>query len=186
MAVGDWTTLANVKITMRIKGSDDDALLALLITQASATLSNDVGRVISSQSYTDVIDGSGQTICTLENSPLISVQSVTIDDVVIPANADPLQAGYKFDQFSVFLTGYEFNRGLRNVIIQYTAGFATTPADLERCCIETVDWMYHAHDRSGVVSRTVAGETFQFDTKNPWPASVDNILDNYRRVVILR
>lgn len=187
MAAGDLTTLANVKayLSPPLTTSTDDALLSRLITAASQFIQSWLNRAIATASYTDTRNGTGGMRLFLRNRPVTAIASVTIDGVAIPASSPPpLGAGYLFDDSSVYLIGRAFTKGLQNVVVQYSAGYATTPPEIEQACIGLVALRYKERDRIGQVSKNLAGETVSFQQKD-MPADIATLLDQYRNLVPL-
>jgi hypothetical protein len=185
MATGDLTTLANVKayLSPPLVTTADDALLSRLITAASQFIQTWLNRAIASASYTDTRNGTGGTILFLGNRPVTAVASVTVDGVAIaPSSPPPTGDGYLFDDSAVYLVGHCFSRGAQNVVVQYTAGFAATPPEIEQACIALVALRYKERDRIGQVSKNLGGETVSFQQKD-MPADVATVLDQYRNLV---
>jgi hypothetical protein len=185
MATGDLTTLANVKayLSPPLTTTADDALLTRLVTAASQFIQSWLNRAIASTSYTETRNGTGGTRLFLRKRPVTAVAALTIDGVAIaPSAPPPLGAGYLFDDSSVYLIGHCFAKGAQNVTVQYTAGFAATPPEIEQACIALVALRYKERDRIGQASKNLGGETFSFQ-QNDMPADVATILDQYRNVV---
>ncbi len=200
MAFQDLTTLANVKQWLGIVATTDDALLTRLITAESMVIQTWLDRQINSQAYSETRNGSGAGRGMYEmlfaNTPVTAVISVTVDGRSIPASTDNgvLQPGYGFDQNRVWLAQvgslsdvqfdnqYFFTRGNGNVLLSYTAGYATVPLDIEQACIELISLRYRERDRIGQASKSMAGETTAFITK----AMTDSVLQSikqYKKVV---
>lgn len=184
MATGDLTTLANVKayLSPPLTTTTDDALLTRLVTAASQFIQAWLGRTIAETAYSETRNGLGGTRLFLRHRPIVSVASVTVDGVAIAPVAGPGQPGYLFDDNSVYLAGTAFTRGQQNVTVAYTAGYATTPPELEQACIALVALRYKERDRIGQVSKNLAGEVVSFAQKD-MPADVQTLLDQYRSVV---
>ena len=66
--------------------------------------------------------------------------------------------------------------------MQYSAGFAATPPEIEQACIELVTLRYKERDRIGQVSKNLAGEVVAFQQKDV-PPDVATLLDQYRNLV---
>jgi len=184
MATGDLTTLANVKAWFAppLTATADDALLARLVTAASQFIQIWLGRTIAATAYAETRNGLGGTRLFLRNRPVLSVASLTVDGVAIAPASGPGQAGYLFDDSSVYLAGHAFSRGQQNVTVAYSAGYAATPPELEQACIALVALRYKERDRIGQVSKNLAGEVVSFAQKD-MPADVQTLLDQYRSVV---
>ena len=184
MSSGDLTTLANVKAYAQVTSTTDDAVLTRMITSLSTMVQTYLNRQIASQSYTDTIDGAGGYRLQFANYPVTAVSIVTVDGISIPAASLPAVSGwtgYVFTPTQIALQGYCFTRGYSNVILNYTAGFASTPADIEEAVIELIAMRYMERTRIGQNSKSIAGETISFNIKD-FPATTQTILTNYRRV----
>ena len=120
----------------------------------------------------------------LSEYPVTAVSSVTVGLTSIPMSSGYGQPGYAFDSRGVTLTGYCFDRDIMNVTINYTAGYATVPLELEQACIELISLRYRERDRIGHTSKSIQGETTAFMVKD-MPPSVLTILNNYKKVVPL-
>jgi uncharacterized phiE125 gp8 family phage protein len=189
MNAADLTTLAHIKGWLNSGSNADDALLARLITAESNVILKYLGVNIAQQSYTEVRDGSGagQGLyeMTLTNFPVTAVASLTINDAAVPLSTDGavLQTGYAFDAARIWLNGYRFTRGRGNVVVQYTAGYAATPADIEQACVELVALRYAERNHIGQNSKSLGGETVAYQTR-AMTDSILNTLQNYRRVAL--
>jgi len=186
MAAGDLTTLANVKAWFAppLTTTTDDALLTRLISAASDFILSWLDRDLALQSYTEPRDGSGGNRLSFANTPVTSVQSLSIDGLAIPAAPDAISPGFVYSATQLYLRGYRFCRGVQNVAIAYTAGYAATPLEVEQACIELVALRYRERERIGHVSKSLAGETVSFSQKD-MSDDIKTLLSLYRRVTLL-
>ncbi len=185
MAAGDLTTLANVKayLSPPLTATTDDALLGRLITAASQFIQSWINATIAQAGYSETRNGNGGTLLFLRNRPVTAVASVLVDGVAIAAsNPAPMGAGFLFDDNAIYLKGYAFSKGAQNITVQYTAGYATTPPELEQACIALVCLRYKERDRIGQASKSLAGESASFQPKD-MPPDVATVLDQYRNLV---
>jgi len=185
MATGDLTTLANVKayLSPPLTTTNDDALLSRLITAASQFIQTWLNRIVAVTSYTDVRNGTGGIVLFLGNRPVTTIAAVTVDGVAIgPSSPAPTGAGYLFDDSAVYLVGHCFAKGVQNVTVQYSAGFASTPPEIEQACIALVTLRYKERDRIGQASKNLGGETVSFEQRD-MPPDVATVLDQYRNVI---
>jgi Phage gp6-like head-tail connector protein len=182
--VADLTTVANAKLWLGVVSATDDTLLARLVSGVSAWIQEWLGRTIASQSYTETLNGNGRDVLVFLRYPVTAVTSVTIDTVAIPPRSAPGQAGYFFDSDFLYLDGgYFFTKNSKqNVVIVYTAGFATTPLDLEQAAIELIALRYKDKDRIGVTAKSIGNEHVTFFSKD-FPDDVESVLWSYKRVV---
>jgi hypothetical protein len=191
MAYGDLTTLADVKAWLQTSQSafppTDDALLTRLITAASQYIQTWLNRQLAQCDYLEVRDGTGGERLQFACFPVSAVLSLTIDGVVIPPAAPPLPstgltAGYTFSPTQLSVRGYHFIRRAQNIVISYTAGYATTPPEIAQACIELVALRYRERTRIGEVSKSVGGgETVTYAQKD-MSAAIATLLQQYRMV----
>lgn len=162
----------------------DDVNLSRLITAASAAIETYLGRVITEASYTYTWSGKNTVSVMLPNYPVTEITSVTISGVTIPAAVSQNTCGYMFTEYGVVLVGYEFIKGILNCSIVYTAGYATVPAEIEQACIDLVSLRYSERDRTGIQSKSLAGESVTYSQKD-MPESIKSVLQEWRKVVPL-
>jgi hypothetical protein len=138
MAVGDLTSLANVKAWAGVTSTNDDALLARLITSASRFVINylDRGALIRT-TYNEPRKGTGNPEMVLRQYPVIQINSLTIRNCAIAAQVSPpFGAGYVIEPWNgqdtsgpqkIFSAAQLFPRDyLPTVVINYDAGFFIT------------------------------------------------------------
>jgi hypothetical protein len=136
-ASNQLTTLANVKAWAGVTTSNDDTLLTRLVGSASRFILSFLQRPSLFQcAFSDVYDGVGNRVQILRHWPVLSISSLTIGIQIISAAPSPSTGygcGYVLDPWDGFppgrpqaltLRGYDFYRGLSNVQVTYTAGFA--------------------------------------------------------------
>lgn len=186
MAFGDLCALADVKAWLQTGQSafpdTDDALLTRLITAASQFIQTWLNRQIAPGDWQEVRDGSGGQRLVFANFPVTAVLSLSIDGLEItPAPSDGgYGAGYVFSPTELALRGYVFTRRAQNVIVSYTAGYASTPPDIAQACIELVCQRYRERTRIGEVSRALVGrETVGFSQAD-MSDDVKLLLSQYR------
>src|SRR5262249_16182788 len=110
-----------------------------------------------------------------------AVSAVTVDGVAIPAVPDAISPGFAFSATRLYLRGYAFTRGVQNVSLAYTAGYAATPLEIEQACIELVALRYKERERIRHVSKRVGGESVSFSQKD-MSDDIKTLLSLYRRV----
>ncbi len=187
--MADLTTLSNVRAWLATDGmalpATDDALLTRLITAVSRFMEAVIGQAIAPAAYTWKGGGTGSARLLLPNTPVTAVSSLSIDGKAGAASPGYGQAGYSFDRLGLYLgAGAVFPRGVQNVSVAYTAGFASVPADLEQACISTVALRYKERDRVGYASKSIGGETVAFTIRD-FPPDALTSLRNYVKVVPL-
>lgn len=182
--MGDLTTLENVREYLNIQTTSEDTLLSRLITAASSFIEKLLCNTFALTSYTEVYDGNGHRKLWVTHTPITSVSSVVVDSKTISPAIDSVSSGYGFTREGIFLYGFWFEKGLQNVRISYSAGYAQIPADVEDECLRIVGLRYKARDRIGVSGKSVGGEHVSYDMGDMSEKVLSN-LRAYRKVVLV-
>jgi len=179
MAAGDLCAAADVKAYLGKNDAGDDTLLAGIVSAASAWLASQIGRDITSQAYNETRSGDGTGALRLRQSPVITVQSLTVDGIAVtprdannegwalqddwlllsgPSSGAGMSGPYGPYVSGTKMTTLRYTIGLANVVIGYTAGYATVPPDLKQAAVELVGETFQRRDRLGMMSRSLGGE----------------------------
>lgn len=187
----DVTTLATLKAGLTAGGvalPSDDALQDIL-TAVSQEMANYAKIVIPAQNLTWTGDGNGKGKLFLPLTPIISVTSVSVSGVSVPARTSFTGPGFAFSQYAVNVSGYCFDRGFQNVTIALRAGFETIPSDLVRACIDGSKFIVGLADvPAGAQSISSGDHSLSFASVKDQIAmcltpDVTRRLDQYRSVV---
>jgi len=148
-APNDLVSLQDVKAFLGVQSGNDDALLTGMIAGVSQAIRNYLNRpFFLPKVVTENYDGIGGDALLLRNWPVTSVQSVSVNGQIVPPAPTPGPnvapgAGWQLEDDGgippgamqrIFLTGYSFAKGRRNVTVTYRAGYqligehATIPA----------------------------------------------------------
>ena len=181
-----WASLtaAGVKTLKGINTSADDTLLQNLCDACATWIETWLNRTLLSTAYTELYDGNCKRAILLDNVPVTAVASVSVNGIPLTAVQpnDFSSTGFKFDQRKIFLQGDWFQRGMQNVSVVYTAGYAAIPLDLIQAAQEAVLLKYQQRLNIGIQSKTLATEVISF-VQSDFPQSTLKLLQNYRRVV---
>jgi hypothetical protein len=173
MAFGDLCQLSDVTTWLQTGQNPfpatDDALLTRLITAASQFIQSWLQRQIAVSDWIEVRDGNGGQRMAFANFPVSAVLALSIDGIVIPPapGGGGFGAGYVFSPTELALRSYVFSRRAQNVIVTYTAGYASVPPDIAQACIALVCQRYRERSRIGEVSKALmSGETVTYAQKD--------------------
>ena len=158
MAFGDLTTLPTSRHGCRpgkALSADRRCVADRLITAASQYIQSWLNRRIAAGRLSRSTRWHGGRRMQFACFPVSAVLSLTIDGVVIPPSAR-LGGGLHIQPDRASVHGYWFTRRPQNVVISYTAGYATTPPEIAQACIELVALRYRERSRIGEVSRPSA------------------------------
>lgn len=197
MAAGDLTTINNALAWINCQSDDGFGTVQRLITVVSTMIKNNISRQILSATYTTVLDGRGRTRIMMPNTPITAVTSVTLTygpnaNLIIPARTAG-GSGYTFSDTCVYVDPpYLFEKGIQNVKIVYTGGYATVPGDIEQACLTWIRVIMEGQNYSAAIAKAKAGQTqldFSFIITSlgstshlPMPPLVWSMLVNYMRV----
>lgn len=156
-----------------------DAELTRLLNVADACIELELNRTLASGTRTERRSGYGTDILSLRDSPITAVSLLTVNGVEIVASVAGA-AGYYFERESIYLIGYYFTRGRKNIVVNYTAGYTTIPADISHAAIEIAAQAYREREWIGQTSKSLAGETTAF-ARGFMPDSAKETLSKYRR-----
>jgi len=205
--MSDLATLANVKAYLstgeRAMNSRDDELLVRLIGSSSDFIESWLARSIALGNFQEMRDGPGGERpyrMQLAEYPIVSVQSLAIrgwswgwgaPQVIPQVDFFSNGPGYFIEgDNSVILLGYRFPRGVANVLIQYTAGYASIPADIQEACIKMVALQYKERTRLGIKTVNIGGvesvtyDTSMFSVRDM--SDVEMLLWQYRRPATIK
>ncbi len=205
----DLATVAEVNDWLGAPQATDAVLIQRAITSFSKDVYKRTGRRALNQVMTlsDRYSGQGGYVQQLHDYPIQSVTSVTVNGRTIPQSTDYVQPGWVIDtsgeQESVAIVGgsgarygsgeslggyvpiggpvYSFSRGIMNVAITYTAGYATTPEDLQQALVEYVATIYRSKAWIGQLqqSQPNAGQTTYTQPKIEMPLESLSIINRY-------
>lgn len=188
MPIGDLTTLADVQAVCGDTVTGIDAKVSLLITACSAWVKSYLNRDILSTAYTETLNGTGGRQIMTANYPVTAITQVLVDniDVTTYAVADGRRT-ISLTNLNNSPTGFSFGcptfrRDIMNVVVKYTAGFATVPADLELTVIRLVQWAIAEMKRPQQNSKSMQGEVITFSTASAPKWALDN-LNNLKKVI---
>ncbi len=183
----------------------DDDVLHFLISGVSQDMLARMSRPsIFKSDYQEWYDGTGSATLPIDQNPIISVNILKINGLVVQPSPDHMQSGYiisrdrKFIQLvgspgislrgSVLFGGYSRRCGnifpfeTSNVYIDYYAGYETIPYDLAEACLLVIAQDYLRRgwpDRAQIAIPQGGGTT----TYRNWevPPRVQRILNTYTR-----
>ena len=184
MAAGDLTTLDAVKAYLNIQGTASDGVLTRLISQCSFAVGNFLNRNLLTQSYTESYDGNDSAALMLRQTPVTAVSALTVNGTAVQASSDGIyRDGFAFDSNRLIMINRRFSRGMQNIRVTYTAGYASIPGDVEEAVIEFVSDRYRMISRIGEQSKAIPeGGSVSYDMSY-MSKKVQGSLSNYRRMI---
>lgn len=204
MAVGTYalTSLANLKEYLNITGDGNDTLLENLVDRATELIENFTNRKLKARDYhydsdesaydsdNAVMDGNDRDRMIMPQHPVNTVTTVRINTLSISVRSTVFDTGYVLDKKNgiIFLAGYIYTLGIKNIEFVYNAGYSTIPEDLEQACIEQAAWMWRQSTPGGamlgVSAKTLADGSVSYATKDLLP-QVRRVLERYKKRIAL-
>lgn len=193
----DYTTLANVKKVIGAEATTDDDLLSRMITEASRAIDiHCAGRVgstnyfellpVSGELLTGDLDSQGRILCRPRKPLITSVESAEY-------RLTPMSAWQTVDSDRISIDGYSVllweglsGRGRVQVRINYTGGFASTPAGLPGDIVNVADLLsvrFYKEAKSGLSDAIGVAEFGTMQYTKALPARVIEMLKPYKRMI---
>lgn len=179
----DLCTVAELAPYLGATLTQEADVLQMLITAASLFVISCIGYDPHLLSYVETRNGYDTTSMPTKVRPIIAVTSVTIDDVAIPARPSTQGNGFINGDTLVYLSGYMFTRGFKNVVLAYSAGYASIPEDLKQVVIELAANKFKRRARIGMTSVATGRETTSYNKEDLSPEAKVT-LQSYERVGI--
>lgn len=128
--MADLTTLSAVKAYLAIVTSGQDTLIPALIARESKTVENWTGRRFPAVTNTAKrLNGTGTTMLTLPDTPILDVSFLSIGGVEIPHSSDGVAYGFTFDDTAIYLVGARFPNTRQSVVCSWSAGYQDSETD---------------------------------------------------------
>lgn len=170
-----------------------------LIPKVSAAIEAYCARTFGQASYNETRNGNGADRIIVKNRPLTAVASVNVNGLSIPLAPDTVSFGFVFDDSSIYiragrklspppagtLGGFPvcFERGIQNVVLAYTGGYATVPADVNQAACEWISFKTAKRGRPDKKNEVLAQQTVGFDLSG-MPDMVKTLLQPYRVTMV--
>ncbi len=75
------------------------------------------------------LNGTGTTMLTLPDQPILDISFLSIAGVEIPRSSDGVAYGYTFDETTIYLIGASFPYVRQNVVCSWTSGYQDSETD---------------------------------------------------------
>ena len=189
MANSDLCSLDEVKDYMGMEDSKSvvDDVLEDIITGVSDIFHTYCGvEQFKQQTYTEYYDGCGQKLLFVYNTPIISVTELNVDsDWEFGVDTTVGSDEYKIvNNLYIVLKNTVFSLGDQNVKIEYSAGYATIPRDINLVAVEEVVRRHRRKKDFDVASRSLGNGQATFYEKGLL-VSTKNVLNAYKKPVAI-
>lgn len=157
--MADLITLAELKNDFNFSissGGKVETMYEMLIRSASLACSNFVGRDLTLQTFEEYQDGNGHDRFILDNSPVDSIISISVDPV---RRFSSTVTNYRVDPATGIVTLYDLTiPAVKDCIkVVYKAGYDPIPNDVKAAVADTIQMMARRLTgvAGGVTSRTM-------------------------------
>jgi len=182
------TTLQSLKDYLKITTSDDDSLLTSAIEQASSFITDYCNREFEAQDYQKRMDWHGEDEFILDHFPVNSLSSFQYNTGTL---GNPIWEDYDTDSYmldnekGIISLTCPIHRGIKNIKVEYNAGYIVIPADIQRACIRIASYIYNwAGRKTGVKKEQVDGASIEYDTTGEGiEKEIYMILNKYKKYV---
>ena len=198
--MADLITVAEYKDAEGLRGEKDDDRLAVIVPQVSDLVKKYCGISFidfysSSKTETFSIDDNYTTTLIMSESPLIAVSAVQERTSYSGSYTTLTTGNYEYfvdtESDAVVRTTKEgnptaFAKGVGSVKVTYTAGYASTPKDLQLALFDLVNYYMKDEHKE---RRTLGGAQLQnqgtsgIRTSSDFPNHIKRVLDLYRVVI---
>jgi len=180
-AYNAYVTVDDTNLTLTVAGGTNDGSSTLTLADYTAaslvTAINNLGA-----GWTALLSNTAYQYWNA-NEILPKEAAECLDDYTYLACPDEPEQDYKVygNAGYLYLPG-GFPTGHRNVIVRYTAGYATIPADLEQICIDLVNIYYRSRKTDPVVrSERLGDHAITYDNSQALPRGIAARLAPYRK-----
>jgi hypothetical protein len=158
----DYFTLAEFRALPDCSGSAfSDAEINAAAAYFVAIVEREIGEPFIPRSFTETLDGTGDTCLILSHAYIRSITSLTVDGVTVSPTLLTTVAGVLRYSTSGGSLGTIWTPGVGNVVVTYSAGrFTTCPADIKNAVMwATRDRLLSQSDQNGVDIRRTSVTT---------------------------
>lgn len=174
-------SLAWLKTYLNITGTDQDAVLQIILDGAISTTETLSGRLLSARDKEILYNGNAQQQIVLQDVPLNTLTSFARNDGTIETpvwtEIDTNDFVVDFDAGIIYLKPV-LQRWLQNYRIQCNVWYVTAPSDLTMAVYMLAGGMYSKRASQGITSETVDGD--RIDYWSAMTTEINNILFSYR------
>lgn len=179
--MAELVSIADAKTWLNITDDNCDAILAIVVPNASDAVIEYLGYNPQSSTETEFYNGTGTDSIAVNRVPITEVDEVKVSGLVVPYER------IIFGRAVIYRTdGVPFMRGRKNVEVTYTAGYQSLPGGIVQGVLLTVAAMYN----SRTIDPNITGESvvgvysagFWPTGPGTIPPAARDLLSSYRTV----
>lgn len=173
-------------LSIALADTSQDTWIETLINAASDRIERHCCRSFKSSSRQTLLDGHGNNEILLPHYPVTAVADVREDSARVFGTDTKLEttAYGIMDTMVLRLHSTYFSEGSQTVQVNYTAGYATVPGDLQIACLFLVEWMYRIRNDRRLGRGTVTKMSETIENLPGIPKEVLEILEPFVNIAI--
>lgn len=133
---------------------DDTDEFAGYVNAAIAIVNGYIGYNPELHTSTKKMDGTGCNLLNIQDAPIVTVVSLTVDGVPVDSASYVIR-----DEYIILLGGLIFTPGIANVEVTYSAGFSPVPGDIVQTALRIAGVLHAEADGNIGISSKSFGES---------------------------
>lgn len=134
-------TLATAKAHLRVTSSSEDAIITAYLNAATAWIERFIRKKLSAGAVTEYFTEFGDYL-ELTWGPFDTIASVTVSYTNADGDADTVEGRPQDGKIYPPTTGWPSYEAYSVISVAYTAGFSTTPTELEQAQLLLTNYFY--------------------------------------------
>ena len=172
-------TTAQYKAYAGITDSNSDTILGKFCDGVTSFINQYCNRNFLHQTYDVYLNGNDNYYLRNLQRPITEVTAITIDDTALDLTEEAADDNYYWWAEGKIYYGGGFSEGIKNVRLQYKAGYTTMPEDLIEAAYLIISAMWEKQGKTTALSEgTPSGFSKSF-TELEIPQLAKEILDRY-------
>ena len=165
---------------MELNNTEFDTLLDIALTAAHDYIERYCNILLSQDTITVTMDGTGTSIITIDKYPINSIDSLSISGTTIDSSVYYIRGNMIGLKYGVFTSGID------NVSVTLSIGYQALPDMLRLCLFKLADKLYSdaVDNKDGVVSYTTGNGVSEKFSDDVIPSTIYDMLNQYKRVVL--
>ncbi len=174
-------TWATVKDQLNLEDSEQTRA-ELVINAASETANRYAQRTLGAADYTEDIDGTGTRSVFVAQFPVNSLTAVYLDsDRAFGSDTEVTDYVLYSDIGKLTRPEAYWTKGVQNVRVEYNAGYASVPAEIQLAVLEVVAYNWRRIASQSIGVRSMSGEGVQTEFELTVPTNAQRVFESYRR-----
>lgn len=177
-ALVSWDT---VKEQLEIDESEKTRA-ELVINAASETANRYAQRTLGAADYTEDIDGTGTRSIFVTQFPVNSVTAAYIDDDRAFGSDTEVTDYVLYDDIGKLTRpDARWTKGVRNVRVEYNAGYTTVPYEVQLAVLEVIAYNWRRRASQSIGVRSMSGDGVSTEFELTVPTNAQRVFESYRR-----